>query len=118
MKGILLNDYFKWISFNYKKNEKIIKIIQKWEPFPNCKPNERSNYEECVTLCEKNEYFNYLLNNCEKCKDDEIYNKKSKFCKPKCGIDEIFNPENKKCVKIEKYNCRGNEDNYNIEKNK
>ena len=51
MKGILLNDYFQWISFNYKKNVKIIKIIKKWEPYPNCETNERSDYEECVTLC-------------------------------------------------------------------
>ena len=94
----------------------LIQILTIPNPYPYCKPNERSDYGECVTLCEKNEYFNYLLNNCEKCKDDEIYNKNSKFCKPKCESDEIFNPDIKKCKKIEKNNCTENEDYDNIDK--
>ncbi len=112
-------------------------LINTIDPPPeSCNPNERLIPDSrCQTICNENEYFNYITSVCDKCEEDEVYDEIERKCKPKCESDEIynfenkkceiqpdclndeiFNPEIKKCEKIEKNNCKENEDYDKIDK--
>ena len=74
-------------------------LINTMQPPPDrCPPNKRLEpFSMCQIICKENEYFNYITNVCDKCKEDEINDEFDRICKSKCKSDEIYNFEKKKC---------------------